>query len=318
MPTLQLEVQLIKDKANPTADVRYEKKTAACRPERVLSVILPAYNEEGSLGILLDRIESVLNAHEIKKEVIVVDDGSTDMTPDIAREKGAIVVQHKVNKGYGAALKTGILQSRYADILIIDADGTYPPEAIPALLERFDGNDMVVGARGGHEASLAGLRRLAKWSLRILASYCTGVRIIDLNSGMRLLKKDVVRMYSHLLPSGFSFTSTITIALLCHNRQVEYVPIDYHPRGNSKFLPFRETFRVFWQIIKTMVRLKPLKVFLPVSMLSLVLGIYLTAYQALSGRPVSIFPLLCILTGVLSGFSGLMAKWILTRSCSLL
>jgi glycosyltransferase involved in cell wall biosynthesis len=303
--------------ADPTTIIKQEEETAQGCWQRELSVILPAYNEEESLGALLDQIDQVLQGQGIKREVIVVDDGSSDNTPDIARKKGAIVVQHEVNQGYGAALKTGVRQSRYGDLLIIDADGTYPPEAIPALLERFSDNDMVVGVRGRQEASLVRLRRTAKWALRALASYCAGVRILDLNSGMRLLKKDLVLSYFHLLPSGFSFTSTITLALHCNNHRVAYVPITYYPRGRSKFLPVRETVRILRQIIWTMTRLRPLKVFLPVSLFSLVPGLYVTVFQLRAGNAVSILPLLCILGGVLLGISGLTANWVVTKSKSL-
>lgn len=270
-----------------------------------LSVIIPAYNEESAIGALLEGVHRVLRKLGIRGEVIVVDDGSTDATAEIARSKGVFVVPHGANKGYGASLKTGMERSRYEILLIIDGDGTYFPEDIVTLLEGYDGEDMIVGARDGQEASLPRLRRLAKRSLQALAGHFTGVRIPDLNSGMRLLKKDVVLEYLDLLPSGFSFTSTITLALLKNGRRVRFVPIRYLPRRDgSKFLPHRETLRILRQIVRTMLRLEPRKIILHLAVLFLVPGSLLTVYQAVVRGKVAAVPLLIALAGLMIGFIG--------------
>jgi glycosyltransferase involved in cell wall biosynthesis len=237
------------------------------------------------------------------------DDGSTDATAEIATSKGVLVVPHGANKGYGASLKTGVERSRHETLLIIDGDGTYSPEDIAILLEGYDGEDMIVGARDSQEASLPGLRRLAKRSLQALAGHFTGVRIPDLNSGMRLLKKDAVLEYLDLLPSGFSFTSTITLALLKNDRRVRFVPIRYFPRREgSKFLPYRETFRVLRQIVRTMLRLEPRKIMLHLAVLFLVPGSLLTVYQAVVRRKVTAIPLLIALAGLAIGLFGIRAR----------
>jgi glycosyltransferase involved in cell wall biosynthesis len=275
----------------------------------LLSVLVPAYNEETTVLPLIEGLRRVLEAGGVPAEIIVIDDGSTDATAENARRGGAVVLSHGDNQGYGAALKTGIARSRGAALLIIDADGTYRPEDIPDLLDRADGADMVVGSRGGREeASLPGLRRLAKGFLRALARYFTGVPVPDLNSGMRLLKKDTVLSFFHLLPQGFSFTSTITLAMLTGGRRVAYVPIHYHPRrSGSKFHPLRETKNAVRQIFRTMARLRPGKIIVLASLLVIVPGLVLAGLQGHSTKSLPILPLLAVLIGAVVAVIGLLA-----------
>lgn len=147
--------------------------------------------------------------------------------------------------------------------MITDADGTYPAESIPALLERAPGNDMVVGARIGTTVKIPLARRPAKWFLRQLAGYLAGRRLPDLNSGLRLMRRDLIERYVHLLPSGFSFTTTITLAAACNEHDLEYVTIDYHARlGQSKIRPWH-AYEFTLLILRTIVFFNPLKVFIP-------------------------------------------------------
>ncbi|HSB60866.1 MAG TPA: glycosyltransferase family 2 protein, partial [Vicinamibacteria bacterium] len=173
------------------------------------------------------------------------------------------VVRRAQNRGYGAALKLGVRLARYDWILITDADGTYPAEAIPALLAHGAAHSMVVGARTGTTVRVPLERRPAKWFLNRLASYLAGQPLPDLNSGLRLMRKALVERYAHLLPEGFSFTTTITLAAACNGHPVAYVPIDYHARlGASKIRP-RHAYDFTLLIIRTIVFFHPLKVFLP-------------------------------------------------------
>lgn len=228
-----------------------------------LSVVVPAYNEAAHVTDEICSLRDHLERSGLAFEIIVVDDGSTDGTGDVAEAAGADVIRHRRNRGYGAALKSGIDAAVYEWILITDADGTYPAEAIHALLERSDGVDMVVAARTGERVSIPLSRRPAKWFLRRLAGYLSGQPIPDLNSGMRLIRKDLVERYRHLLPSGFSFTTTITLAAACNDHEVEYVSIDYLPRlGHSKIRP-RHAFDFLLLILRTVVMFNPLKVFIP-------------------------------------------------------
>ena len=184
-----------------------------------------------------------LEDYSIPGEVIVVDDGSRDGTGEAAYYAGARVLRHRSNRGYGSALKTGIMAATHNLILITDADGTYPVKYIPELVEGLQTADMVVGARTGNNVAIPLVRRPAKWVLNKLANYVTGHRIPDLNSGLRAFRKNA-RQYFAILPDQFSFTTTITLAMFCDNYAVHYVPVDYLPRkGKSKIVP-RASFAV--------------------------------------------------------------------------
>ena len=238
------------------------------------SIIIPAYNEEESIVMTVSRLIGI--SWEEFPEIIVVDDGSEEKVSslkglDLEKVK---ICRHEQNRGYGVALKTGISNARNECIVIIDADGTYPNERIPELVEMHEkGNfDMVVGARIGKNAKIPLIRRPAKWLITKLANYLTNKKIPDINSGLRVMKKDVVKKYFNILPDGFSFTSTITLAMLTNGYRVKYVPIDYLERkGKSKIRPIRDTLNFIQLIIRTVMYFNPLKVFL---LLSLFLALF--------------------------------------------
>jgi glycosyltransferase involved in cell wall biosynthesis len=243
-------------------------------PARVdLAVIVPAYNEQGGIERTIARIQEVLAVLPCSTEIIVVDDGSVDATGELAARCNVRVLSHAVNQGYGAALKTGILSSDAEAIMIMDADCTYPPDAIPRLYAGLARADMVVGARALSSKGVAWVRRPAKWVLNRFASYLVGRRIADLNSGQRVMKRSAVLRYLHLLPSGFSFTSTITMAMLANGHPVEYQPIEYGVRtGRSKIRPSHfGTFMLL--VVRAIVLFNPLKVFLPLGALLFAVGI---------------------------------------------
>jgi glycosyltransferase involved in cell wall biosynthesis len=249
---------------------------------RAVSVVIPAYNEAAHVRSQIDAVRKVMASTGWAYEIIVVDDGSADDTAARAAEAGDVrVLRRARNRGYGAALKLGIAHARHGWILITDADGTYPPEMIPELLAKAEGNDMVVGARIGTRVTIPFARRPAKAFLRWLASYLAGQEIPDLNSGLRLMRADLVDRYLHLLPSGFSFTTTITLAAACNDHGVEYVPIDYHPRlGESKIRP-RHAYDFTLLILRTIVFFNPLKVFIPIGGFLFVAGLAKLAYDIL-------------------------------------
>lgn len=230
---------------------------------RKASVVIPAFNEEEAVGAEIANVAEVLTDAQIDHEIIVVDDGSEDRTAELAAAAGATVIRHPENRGYGASLKTGIRRARYDWIVITDADGTYPASAIPGMLSRAGKYDMVVGARIGDQVHIPASRKPAKWLLQKLASYLAERQIPDLNSGLRVMRRSVVEFYEHVLPSGFSFTTTITLSMLCNGYLVAYVPIDYRHRvGQSKIRP-RHAYDFFILILRTIVYFNPLKVFLP-------------------------------------------------------
>jgi glycosyltransferase involved in cell wall biosynthesis len=228
-----------------------------------VAVVIPAYNEREGVGPTVDRVRAALAGTLLSFEIIVVDDGSTDGTAEQAERHECRVVRQPENRGYGASLKAGILRSRSEHVLIIDADGTYPPEAIPALLARIPDADMVVGARATDDKSIARVRRPAKRVLSLLASYLAGRRIPDLNSGLRLMRRSVLTEFLHILPSGFSFTTTITLALLCSNYRVVYLPITCAPRLGASKLRAKEFTAFIMLVLRTVVLFNPLRVFLP-------------------------------------------------------
>jgi len=247
--------------------------------ERAVTVVIPAYDEAAHVADEVRSVQQVLRDSDWKFEIIVVDDGSSDGTAEAAAVTGVRVIRHRRNRGYGAAIKRGVENARHGWILITDADGTYPAAAIPNLLTECSGNDMVVGARRGATVKVPWLRRPAKWFLRQLASYLAGQRLPDINSGLRLIRKDLIERYLHILPSGFSFTTTITLAAACNGHQVDYVDINYHARlGDSKIRAWH-AYDFTLLILRTIVFFNPLKVFIPLGGVLALAGLAKFAYD---------------------------------------
>lgn len=238
-----------------------------------LAVILPAFNEIDGIEHMLTQVRQVLGALDCPTEVLVVDDGSTDGTGARAAGCGARVLSHDLNCGYGAALKTGILSAKAPWILIIDADGSYPASAIPRLWARRDAADMVVGMRALGSSGIKWVRRPGKWILNRLAGYLIGRRIPDLNSGLRVIRRDVVLRYLHLCPAGFSFTSTITLALMATGYRVIYEPISYVPRIGTSKIRAAHFAAFILLVVRAVVLFNPLKVFLPLGAVLFLVGL---------------------------------------------
>jgi glycosyltransferase involved in cell wall biosynthesis len=216
-----------------------------------ISVILPAYNEEGAVGAVIDETIAVMRQGQYDFEIVVVDDASTDRTAEIAGTKDVRLIRHTSNRGVGAARKSGILNCSGEIVVMLDTDGTYPVRSIPELLRHIPEYDQVIGSRTNEQGPLHILRWTTKWLLFKLASCLMREDIPDLNSGMRALKKDIVSKYLDLIPDGFSCVSTMTMAFLCHGHKVKYVPIQYHPRiGKSKFRICSDTGVVLLTILK--------------------------------------------------------------------
>ena len=228
-----------------------------------VSIVIPAYNEEDAIATQIKSIQSVMNDTAWRYEIIVVNDGSTDSTAERANISDVKLLSFPENRGYGASLKTGITTARAEIIVIIDADGTYPCEAIPEMLARSDKYDMVVGSRVGENVNIPFNRKQAKWFLRLLASFLSGKHIPDLNSGLRVIKKSVVEQFYDILPSGFSFTTTITLAFLCNEFLVYYHPINYFKRVGSSKIHATHAYDFLLLILRTIVYFNPLKIFLP-------------------------------------------------------
>lgn len=238
-----------------------------------LSIVIPAFNEGAAVGPVVAELRRMLRESDIDAEVIVVDDGSSDDTGGAARSAGARVIRHRSNRGYGASLKTGIAAARHDLVAITDADGTYPAHFLPEMLRALERADMVVGARTGANVHIPVVRRPAKWVLNRLANYVTGSNIPDLNSGLRVFRRDVVMQYFPILPDQFSWTTTITMAMHSDKYAVVYLPIDYRARtGRSKIVPWDAgSFAIL--ILRTAMLFKPLRVFFPVVLICFIYGV---------------------------------------------
>jgi glycosyltransferase involved in cell wall biosynthesis len=253
-------------------------------PPEAVSIVIPAFNEQGSIAESIRDVRTAMDQSGIQYELIVVDDGSQDETAALAETEGAQVLRLPENAGYGAALKAGIRRAQHDLIAITDADGTYPADQIPVLVRQIPGYDMVVGARVGQNVAIPGVRKPAKWALGKLASYLAGRPIPDLNSGLRVMRRSLIRRSAHLLPQGFSFTTTITLSALCSGSLVKYSKIDYHARtGKSKIRPVH-AFDFLLLIVRTIVYFNPLKIFLPVGGLFFLAGVAKFIYDIYIGN----------------------------------
>lgn len=242
----------------------------------MISIVIPAYNEAGAIQTTIGAITQALaGAFSDGFEILVVDDGSTDETGVIAAAAGATVARHPHNVGYGQALMTGIKAARHDTIVIIDADLTYPVDAIPSLVAEFHkGFDMVVGARSGryYEGSFSKntLRRL----LKILVEFTAGRTVPDVNSGLRVFSQKTVLDYMPQLCRTFSFTTSLTLAYMLTGRFVAYRPIAYHARvGDTKVRMFRDSLRTLQYIVQAIIYYNPIKVFIPLALLALAVAI---------------------------------------------
>ncbi|MEM9467312.1 MAG: glycosyltransferase family 2 protein [Actinomycetota bacterium] len=234
-----------------------------------VSIVLPVHNEAGHLQAEIDRIAEAMDASAYSWELIVVDDGSSDGSTEIATGDGrARVIRTGRNRGAGTARRIGTEAARGEIVVWSDADMTYPNHEIPQLVDALGDADHVVGARTSEQGTLKFLRVPAKWLIRRLAQYLTQTSIPDLNTGFRAFRRDVALQYTHQLPPGFSCVTTITMAFLMNGYQVRFVPIEYQPRaGESKFHWWRDTRRYGLQVIRMMLSYDPLRVMLPIATL---------------------------------------------------
>jgi glycosyltransferase involved in cell wall biosynthesis len=255
-----------------------------------VSIVIPAYNEAQSLGRVLRELGALALAGG--HETLVVDDGSTDGTAQAAEaQTGVRVLRHKHNRGYGAALKTGIRAARGEIVVLLDSDGQHAPADVPRLLAALDAEtDMVVGARAS-ASQVPWQRRPGKALLGWIANYLAGQRIPDLNSGFRAIRRRVIRRFFHILPNGFSFSTTSTLALLKGGYEVAYVPIVAAPRvGTSQVSIVRDGLQTLLLIVRTIALFDPLKVFVPASLLQLAVGLGYIVYETIDKASVKIAP----------------------------
>jgi glycosyltransferase involved in cell wall biosynthesis len=232
----------------------------------MLSVVIPAYNEEESIAAIVDRVlamRSPLEAEGLALELIVVDDGSSDRTAEIVTEYPEVrLLRHNPNRGYGAALKTGFCAARGNLLGFLDADGTYPPESFPALCrEALHGADIVVGSRrSGAESEMPLVRKVGNYIWSTLVSTLCNQRVIDPASGMRVFRRDVLeRIYP--LPDGLNFTPVMSTRAVHENLKLVEVPMPYTERsGHSKLNVVEDGMRFLSAIIWTALSYNPARI----------------------------------------------------------
>jgi polyisoprenyl-phosphate glycosyltransferase len=278
---------------------------------KLVSVVIPTYNEEEAIAEDIDAVIKALANSPWDFEIIMLDDGCTDRSVEIAKNKDVRIVSHPVRKGVGRARTTGIKASRGNIIVMTDADNTYPNHDIPRLLEHIDMYHMVVGARRSEQGTHPWIRGSMKLFIKKIAEYITVTKIPDLNSGLRAFRKDVVQQFFNLLPEGHSWVSTITIALLSNSYDVKFVPIDYYKRkGKSTFHPVRDTYNMILLVIRTIMYFKPLKIFFPASLIIFIFGCMRTIYDAKVLLHIKASDIIIIMFSLFLGVLGLLADMI--------
>ena len=270
------------------------------------SIIVPALNEAEAIGDLVRALRGGAAWHE----VIVVDDGSTDGTGERAREAGAIVVRHPYNKGNGAAVKSGVRRATGDAILIVDGDGQHRPADAVRLVTRLDEYDLVVGARSAATQATTA-RRLGNALLNRLATYLTDREIPDLTSGFRAARRECMLEFLHLLPNGFSTPTTTTLAFIKAGYSVAFEPIDAEQRqGKSKIKLARDGAKFFLILLKIITIFSPLKIFVPVSLVTFLLGFGYAIWTAVRQSHVTNSSVLLILLAVVIFLVGLVSEQI--------
>lgn len=276
-----------------------------------VSVVIPAKNEAVSIGPVIAAVRQALP----DAEVVVVDDGSTDQTGDVARAAGAVVVRHPTSRGNGAAIKAGARRASGDYLVFMDADGQHDAAEIPRLLGCLEqGNDMVVGARSTDAHAGTG-RWLANSLYNVLASWLTGIRIADLTSGFRVARAELFRQFLPLLPNGFSYPTTITMAFLRAGYSVTFEPIQVRPRTKetrSHIRPLLDGSRFLIIIFKVGTLYSPLKIFFPISIAFFAAGIAYYAYTFLSAGRFTNLGALLFSTSMLVFLIGLISEQITT------
>ncbi len=279
-----------------------------------VSVVIPAYNEARAVPKVIQEVRDALAKTDYSFEILVIDDGSTDDTYIEAHAQGVRVTRHPENRGSGASRKTGIREAKGEWIVMIDADGTYPPAAIPQLLLHLHSFPQVIGARTVEKGTHRLLRTLAKEFIRTLASFLVGMHIPDLNSGLRAFRKKEMLPFLHLIPNGFSCVSSMTLAFLTNELPVKFVPITYYERiGRSKFHPIRDTYRYLLTVIRIVTYFAPLNVFMPLCLMLLGVGLVKGLVDLFWTGTLQESDIMLVLSGIIVGALGILADLIVVQ-----
>lgn len=278
------------------------------------SIIIPCFNEGEVIHEVVTHLKSYLAEQATEAhEIIVVDDCSTDDTPVVLKKlEGIRVLRHPVNRGYGAAIKTGIRQARGEYVATYDGDGQHNPADLWHLCQKIASEDwaLVVGARAKLLHSKL-WRMPGKWVLGWLANFLSRTKIPDLNSGLRVFRKDVISRYLHLCADRFSFSTTSTLILLNRGYPLAYVPIEVNSRHGKSTVSLMTGYETFLLILRVICLFDPLRVFIPASIFFTVTGLLLGMYPYfILNRPLTTGAVLVMLAGILIFFFGLLADQI--------
>ncbi len=272
-----------------------------------ISIVIPAYNEGEALGPVLDQIQAL----PLDAEIIVVNDGSGDQTAAIVRARSGVrLVEHAYNIGNGAAVKSGIRAARGTVLILMDGDGQHQPADIARIAAGLERYDMVVGARS-RDSETAAHRDLANGLYNLIASYLVGRRVPDLTSGFRGIKTSIAKRFVYLLPNGFSYPTTMTLALFRAGYTVLYEPIVAPARrGQSKIRLVRDGFGFLLTLMRIGTLFVPIRIFLPVASLFFLVGLAYGAFLLIVRHRFTNMPPLLMIAGLLLFMMGLISEQI--------
>lgn len=283
-------------------------------PASDVTIVVPAFNEERGIGPVIEALARL----DSRPRILVIDDGSSDATGAVARAAGARVIRHARNRGYGAAVKTGVRNARTRYVLLCDADGQHRAEDVAKLIAARHPEAMIVGERAQGAYQVAS-RKPGKWLLTKVAESIAGERIPDLNSGLRIFDRALVSRFLYLLPDGFSASTTVTLLFYRRGFDIRYVPIQTVMRvGTSTVKPLRDGLATLYLILKLVIVFHPLRFFVPPGVALVAIGFTQGTYRALvSGRGFTVAGLLVAVTGLLTLFFGILADQISTLAANL-
>ncbi|MEJ2730317.1 MAG: glycosyltransferase family 2 protein [Deltaproteobacteria bacterium] len=275
--------------------------------ESNVSIIIPAFNEAENIGNLIKRIMERYPGAEI----IIVNDGSTDNTADEAKKAGAFVYNHPYNIGNGAAIKTGIRKASGNILILMDGDGQHDPEDIKEFLKYMEDYDMVVGARSSSQHA-SWRRAIGNWFYNHLASYVAKFPIQDLTSGFRAIKADIADSFLYFLPNTYSYPTTLTLGVLRSGLSLKYIPIRAQKRksGKSSINLLSDGIRFFLIITKICTLYSPFRVFLPVSFMTFIIGLFYYLYTFMTSGRFTNMGVLLFTTSVIIFMLGMISEQI--------